>query len=231
MGSAPASAQPVSPFGVWYKRAASGRRVRSPRPVARPGRVCWVGGWDKCRVLFVVMIGRPRRARTVRSAHRFRSANSASGDSKQGSTDIGLRAVPVCGVQQYNSHFSETGNSIILTCMPTKLQKEILTAAIAGFEEQKKRLNARIADLRQMLSPSAPDGSAPTPTRRRMSAAARARIAAAQRRRWAAVRKQSGAASSVAPTRKKRKLSAAGRKAIIEATTRRWAALRKANAR
>ena len=24
-------------------------------------RVCWVGGWDKCRVLFVVMVERPRR--------------------------------------------------------------------------------------------------------------------------------------------------------------------------
>jgi hypothetical protein len=24
-------------------------------------RVCWVGGWDKCRVVFVVMVERPRR--------------------------------------------------------------------------------------------------------------------------------------------------------------------------
>ena len=23
-------------------------------------RVCWVGGWDKCLVLFVVMVERPR---------------------------------------------------------------------------------------------------------------------------------------------------------------------------
>jgi hypothetical protein len=22
-------------------------------------RVCWIGGWDKCRVLFVVMVERP----------------------------------------------------------------------------------------------------------------------------------------------------------------------------
>jgi hypothetical protein len=112
--------------------------------------------------------------------------------------------------------------------MPTKLNAEIVAAAIAGFEEQKKRLNAQIAELRQMLNPSATDGSAPTPVRRRMSAAARARIAAAQRKRWAAGRKQAEAASSTAPARKKRKLSAAGRKAIIEATKRRWAALRRA---
>ena len=26
-------------------------------------RVCWLGGWDKCRVLFVVMVERPRRTR------------------------------------------------------------------------------------------------------------------------------------------------------------------------
>ena len=117
-----------------------------------------------------------------------------SGDSAQLSTHIGLRALPVCGVQQYNSHFRETRNSIILTCMPAKLKAEIVTAAIAGFEQQKKRLNAQIAELRQMLNPSATDGRALMPARRRMSAAARARIAAAQRKRWAAARKQAGAA-------------------------------------
>jgi hypothetical protein len=115
--------------------------------------------------------------------------------------------------------------------MPIKLKNEIVAAAIAGFEEQKKRLNAQIAELRQMLNPSATDGSAPIAVRRRMSAAARARIAAAQRKRWAESRKQSGTASSSMPARKKRKLSAAGRKAIIEATKRRWAALGKSQAR
>jgi hypothetical protein len=89
--------------------------------------------------------------------------------------------------------------------MPTKLNTEIVAAAIAGFEEQKKRLNAQIAELRQMLNPIATDGSAPTPVGRRMSAAARSRIAAAQRKRWTAARKQSGPASSTAPVRKKAK--------------------------
>jgi hypothetical protein len=78
--------------------------------------------------------------------------------------------------------------------MVTKLKTEIIAAAIAGFEEQKRRLNAQIAELRQMLNPSATDGSAPTPVRRRMSAAARARIAAAQRNRWTVAKKQAGAA-------------------------------------
>jgi hypothetical protein len=116
--------------------------------------------------------------------------------------------------------------------MPTKLKTEIVTAAIAGFEQQKKRIDAQIAELRQMLSPGAADGAAPAPNRRRrMSAAARARIATAQRKRWAAAGKQAGTAPLAAPARKKRKLSAAGRKAIIEATKRRWAALRHAQAR
>jgi len=111
--------------------------------------------------------------------------------------------------------------------MPTKLNPEIIEAAIDGFEEQKKRLNAQIAELRQMLSPAA-DGSAPSrQKRRRLSAAARARIAAAQRKRWAESRTGSGAASPNKPAAKKRRLSAAGRRAIAEATKRRWAAFRK----
>ena len=120
--------------------------------------------------------------------------------------------------------------------MPPKLDREVITAAIDGFEEQKKRINAQIAELRQMLtggvSSDGADLSRATTRRRRMSAAARARIAAAQRKRWAAQRTagpESGTSS--APVRKKRKLSAAGRKAIIEATKRRWAAVRAARKR
>jgi hypothetical protein len=43
----------------------------------------------------------------------------------------------------------------------SKLNAEIVNAAIAGFEEQKKRFDGQIAELRQMLNPSATDGSAP----------------------------------------------------------------------
>jgi hypothetical protein len=116
--------------------------------------------------------------------------------------------------------------------MPKRLNTEIIVAAIAGFEQQKTRLDAQIAELRNMLSPGVAGDSTPAPKgRRRMSTAARARIAAAQRKRWAEVKKQGGAASSDTRPRKKRRLSAAGRKAIIEATKRRWAALRKAQSR
>jgi hypothetical protein len=30
-------------------------------------RVCWVGGWDKGRVFFFVMVEKPRPARSIRS--------------------------------------------------------------------------------------------------------------------------------------------------------------------
>src|SRR6266849_5475581 len=73
--------------------------------------------------------------------------------------------------------------------MPT-LTKEIISAAILGFEEQRRRLDAQVAELRAMLSPSS-DGSTPSPKprgrrKRRMSAAGRAAIVAALKKRWAA---------------------------------------------
>ncbi|HUI55451.1 MAG TPA: hypothetical protein VLY04_10790 [Bryobacteraceae bacterium] len=111
--------------------------------------------------------------------------------------------------------------------MPTKLKREVITAAIQGFESQKSLIDTQIAELRAMLDGRtvvAPtDGTAPR-KRRKMSAAARRRIAEAQRKRWAAAKKQSGA-KPAAPKRKRR-LSAAGRQRIIEATKKRWALVR-----
>ena len=113
--------------------------------------------------------------------------------------------------------------------MPTqKLTPEIVIAAIAGFEQQKLRLNSQIAELRNMLSvtPKEPTDVTLEPTkrkRRKMSAAARKRIGAAQRKRWAASKGQSEAPATQEAPKKKRKLSAAGRKAIIAATKKRWA--------
>jgi hypothetical protein len=74
-----------------------------------------------------------------------------------------------------------------------KLTKEILDAAILGFEEQKRRLDAQLAELRAMRNGA--NQTAPTSTRprRKMSAAGRKAIAAAQRQRWAAVREDGAA--------------------------------------
>jgi hypothetical protein len=107
-----------------------------------------------------------------------------------------------------------------------KLTPEIITAAVEGFEQQKLRIDAQIAELRQMLT-GTPTATAATPEgprgKRRMSAAARKRIGDAQRKRWAESKKPS---SPVAPVdaKPKRKLSAAGKRAISEATKKRWAA-------
>ena len=111
--------------------------------------------------------------------------------------------------------------------MPTKLTTEILTAAIDGFEMQKTRIGARIAEIRQMLDGGSQSTAAtselPQRKRRKMSKAGRAAIAAAQRKRWAESQKRPAAPEAPKP---RRKLSAAGRRAIIAATKKRWAAKR-----
>jgi hypothetical protein len=113
-----------------------------------------------------------------------------------------------------------------------KLTAEIINAAVEGFEQQKLRIDAQIAELRAMhhvgptetaAAPELPKGK-----RRKMSAAARKRIGDAQRKRWAESKKESAPSSPVAPeaAKPKRKLSAAGKKAIAEASRRRWARVR-----
>jgi len=69
-----------------------------------------------------------------------------------------------------------------------KLTSEIIVAAILGFEAQKTRIDARIAELRAMLGggPTEPAAQeAPRGKGKKRSAAARKRMAEAQRRRWA----------------------------------------------
>jgi hypothetical protein len=110
-----------------------------------------------------------------------------------------------------------------------KLTAEIIAAAILGFEQQKRHIDTKIAELRAMLpggrtettaTPEAPKGK-----RRRMSTAGRARIAEAQRKRWAESKKTSSPVAPEVP-KPKRRLSAAGKKAISEATKKRWARVR-----
>src|ERR1035441_2923586 len=101
-----------------------------------------------------------------------------------------------------------------------KLTAEIITAAVEGFEQQKLRIDAQIAELRQMLT-GTPTGTAATPEvpkgkRRKRSAAARKRMGDAQRKRWGKSKKGWGPSSRGGPEARKpkRKLSAAGKKAI-----------------
>lgn len=104
--------------------------------------------------------------------------------------------------------------------MPT-LTKEITEAAIAGFEVQKQRLDAQIAELRTMLNGAVP--ATETKTRRKMSPATLRRMREGQKRRWAKVKGEHRQAESKAP-KPKRRLSAAGKAAIIAALKKRWAA-------
>jgi len=105
-----------------------------------------------------------------------------------------------------------------------KLTNEIVAAAIEGFEAQKRRIDAQIAELRALGTDPEGEPSSGVPrkkTRRKISAAGRAAIAEAQRKRWAA--KKAAPPSTPGP-KKKHRLSAAGRKAIAEAQKKRWAA-------
>ena len=112
--------------------------------------------------------------------------------------------------------------------MAQQFTNEIITAAIQGFEEQKRRIDSQLVELKAMLSGKPADAAAPSDSngrrkRRTMSAAGRRAIAEAQRKRWAASKGESEPASATSETPKKRKLSPAGRKAIADAARRRWA--------
>ena len=104
------------------------------------------------------------------------------------------------------------------------LDRTTLEMALIGYEAEKARIKAVIAEVRAQLIGS-PDLAQSAPKKRTMSAAVRARIGAAQRKRWAAQRQ-----ATEAPERPKRKMSAAGRKAIAAATKKRWVAFHKAQA-
>lgn len=110
-----------------------------------------------------------------------------------------------------------------------KLTQTIIEAAIAGFEAQKRSIDAQIAELHGMLT-GGPESSAEAASakqkRRKFSAAAHKRMREAQKLRWAKIKGESAPVKKTAAktTKPKRKLSAAGRKAISVAMKKRWAA-------
>ena len=122
--------------------------------------------------------------------------------------------------------------------MPTqRLTPEIIAAAIQGFEEQKRRLDTQIRELRAMLptgstaSTATPEGSARKG--RKLSAAARRRMALGQKARWAKKRDESepSALAAQVPPKAKSRISEAGMRRIIAATKKRWALKRAEAAR
>lgn len=117
--------------------------------------------------------------------------------------------------------------------MATKLTPEIITAAILGFEDQKRHIDVQIAELKAMLSggPAEP-ATAPErpPKKRKISALARRRMALGQKARWAKIRGESEPPAPATPEapeaqeapKPKRRISEEGMKRIIAATKRRW---------
>ena len=115
-----------------------------------------------------------------------------------------------------------------------KLTNEIITAALAGFDGQKKQIDEQIAELRSMLSGVPAGTAATTPEvaapgrRKKRSLAVRKRMAEAQRLRWLKLKGETEPESvspelpTPKPAKAKRKISAQGMKNIIAATKKRW---------
>ena len=104
---------------------------------------------------------------------------------------------------------------------------EIITAAIAGFEAQKRHIDSNIAELRNMLhARHAVAVAASSKPERKISLASRRRMALAQKRRWAAIKGHLQANSAPSPHRLKGRISEEGRRRIIAATKKRWALIR-----
>ena len=116
----------------------------------------------------------------------------------------------------------------------TKLTPEIITAAILGYEEQKRHIDSQISDLKAMLSGGPTEAGAATPEaaprkRKKLSAATRRRMREAQKRRYAKIRSQSEPptpAATPGPPAPKRRISAEGMKRILAANKKRWAVKR-----
>jgi hypothetical protein len=115
--------------------------------------------------------------------------------------------------------------------MPTrKFTRDILLAALAGFQLDKQRIDTQIAEVEAMLGSGGPTQEAASEeaprkrTRKNFSAAARRKMALAQKARWAKIKGESEPEPSTPePTKTKRTLSAAGRKSLQESMRRRWA--------
>ena len=76
--------------------------------------------------------------------------------------------------------------------MPTpQITTEIINAAIFGFEQQKRGIDIRIAELRAMMPGNTDGATGSEPTarkRKKFSAAARRKMALAQKARWAKIK-------------------------------------------
>ena len=106
--------------------------------------------------------------------------------------------------------------------MPQKLTNEIITAAIAGFEAQKKHIDGQIAELRGILTGQRTEQTAtvgPAP-KRKVSVAARRRMALAQKRRWEKIKEQTGSPQSSVVKKAAGPKKAAAKKATAKSSVK-----------
>jgi len=78
--------------------------------------------------------------------------------------------------------------------MARTFDADLLTAAVAGYEEQRRQIEARIVELRERVGNTTEltfqtAAARPVKKKNRLSAKGRARIAAAQKKRWEAAKK------------------------------------------
>jgi hypothetical protein len=104
---------------------------------------------------------------------------------------------------------------------------ELLQFALIGFQEQRRQIDIRIAQIQAQLGgnqTSAAEANEPTHRggrKRRLSAAGRKRIAEATRKRWAVFRRQQQHAAKKRPIKKVPAKKARARKAVSPAVLRR----------
>ena len=114
--------------------------------------------------------------------------------------------------------------------MAHQLTHEIINAAIEGFEQQRARIDQKIAELQAMRSglPVLTGASESVPgKRKRFSAAVRRKMAMAQKARWAKLKGEpAGDNKTLSVPKTKRKMSKEGRERIVAATKARWARVR-----
>jgi hypothetical protein len=115
---------------------------------------------------------------------------------------------------------TKSGNEASTTHM-AQLTPDIIRAAINGFENQQREIDAQISELRGMLNGNGTEQSvtseaAPRGKRRKFSPDAIRRMREAQQRRWSKVRGELQPAKNVERTQKpKRKLSAEARARLV----------------
>ena len=92
--------------------------------------------------------------------------------------------------------------------MAQTIDRELLEAALAGYQQQLSQLQEKMAELRERIGGTGGREAAPARAggrkkkRSTLSPEARERIAAAQRKRWAAQKKAAGAQAKSAATKK-----------------------------